>query len=758
MKSSERKFTLKGLDCPHCSAEIENDVSKLPGVKNASVNLIRQVLTVITEENYNGDLYEDIKKIVRKHEPDVVVSEGVSRVKPHKHSHDEACSCSDEICKEKNNNENNNANIDSNNVGTGDNQDSSNSDATDNSDDEDEKSPKARIIRLVIGAVFFVVGLVLFKFETIPFSVTIPVLVAAYVILGYDVVLRALRNILRGKIFDENFLMALSTVGAFAIGEYPEAVAVMLFYQIGEFFQDMAVDNSRKSISKLMDIRPDSANLMKGEELVTVHPEKVRVGDIIVVKPGEKVPLDGEIIEGAASLDTCALTGESVPRTARVGDHVLSGCICQDGVLTVRVEKEFGESTASKILDLVENATSKKAPAENFISKFAHYYTPVVVVCALLLALVPGIIIGNWSDWIYRGFVFLVISCPCALVISVPLTFFGGLGAASRRGVLIKGSNYLEAMNGLQNIVFDKTGTLTKGVFKVTGLKTANGESDENLLTYAARAESFSNHPIAKSVVTEYRLKFGKDVGTDGLSDYTEIPGHGISVVENGKKVLVGNVKLMTSENIHFEENDAVGTKIYVAADGKFVGSIVISDEIKEDSREAIEKLHALGVKNTVMLTGDNKTIAEAVANEIGLDEYHAELLPGDKVEKLEKIMESSKDCSGKTAFVGDGINDAPVLARADIGIAMGALGSDAAIEAADVVLMTDEPSKLIDAVEIAGKTKKIVTQNIVFALGVKVLLLILGALGIAGMWLAIFGDVGVMILAVLNSMRMLKK
>ncbi len=758
MKSSERKFTLKGLDCPHCSAEIENDVSKLPGVKNASVNLIRQVLTVITEENYNGDLYEDIKKIVRKHEPDVVVSEGVSRVKPHKHSHDEACSCSDEICKEKNNNENNNANIDSNNVGTGDNQDSSNSDATDNSDDEDEKSPKARIIRLVIGAVFFVVGLVLFKFETIPFSVTIPVLVAAYVILGYDVVLRALRNILRGKIFDENFLMALSTVGAFAIGEYPEAVAVMLFYQIGEFFQDMAVDNSRKSISKLMDIRPDSANLMKGEELVTVHPEKVRVGDIIVVKPGEKVPLDGEIIEGAASLDTCALTGESVPRTARVGDHVLSGCICQDGVLTVRVEKEFGESTASKILDLVENATSKKAPAENFISKFAHYYTPVVVVCALLLALVPGIITGNWSDWIYRGFVFLVISCPCALVISVPLTFFGGLGAASRRGVLIKGSNYLEAMNGLQNIVFDKTGTLTKGVFKVTGLKTANGESDENLLTYAARAESFSNHPIAKSVVTEYRLKFGKDVGTDGLSDYTEIPGHGISVVENGKKVLVGNVKLMTSENIHFEENDAVGTKIYVAADGKFVGSIVISDEIKEDSREAIEKLHALGVKNTVMLTGDNKTIAEAVANEIGLDEYHAELLPGDKVEKLEKIMESSKDCSGKTAFVGDGINDAPVLARADIGIAMGALGSDAAIEAADVVLMTDEPSKLIDAVEIAGKTKKIVTQNIVFALGVKVLLLILGALGIAGMWLAIFGDVGVMILAVLNSMRMLKK
>lgn len=715
----EKKFTLKGLDCPHCSAEIENEVSNLDGVENASVNLIKQTLTV-SADNYSGDLFEDICSIVHKHEPDVVVTEGVDNPKHETDCYGDTCGCTDD-------------------------------------DDDDEQSPKTRIIRLIVGAVFFAVGFVLFKVESVPLFITLPVLIIAYLILGYDVVLRALRNIFHGKVFDENFLMALSTVGAFAIGEYPEAVAVMLFYQIGEFFQDMAVDNSRKSISKLMDIRPDSANLMRGGELVTVHPADVKVGDTIVVRPGEKVPLDGEVLDGESSLDTCALTGESVPRTAKVGDHVLSGCICQSGVLTVKVEKEFGESTASKILDLVENATSKKAPAENFISKFAHYYTPIVVVCALLLAIVPGIVTGDWSEWIYRGFVFLVISCPCALVISVPLTFFGGLGAASRRGVLIKGSNYLEALNSLQNIVFDKTGTLTKGVFKVRDLEPANGISDDELLTYAARAESFSNHPIAKSVVTEYRIKYGKDVDSEGLSDYTEISGHGVSVIENGKKVLVGNPKLMNSENISFTENKSVGTKVYIAVDGTFAGSIVISDEIKEDSKETIKELHALGIKNAVMLTGDNKTIADAVAKEISIDEYHAELLPQNKVEILEKIMDDTGS-SGKTAFVGDGINDAPVLARADIGIAMGALGSDAAIEAADVVLMTDEPSKLIDAVRIAGITKKIVMQNIIFALGVKAILLVLGALGIASMWLAIFGDVGVMIIAVLNSMRMLKK
>lgn len=715
----EKKFTLKGLDCPHCSAEIENEVSNLDGVENASVNLIKQTLTV-SADNYNGDLFEDICNIVHKHESDVVVTEGVGNSKHEADCHGDTCGCTDD-------------------------------------DDDDEQSPKTRIIRLIVGAVFFIVGFVLFKVESVSLFITLPVLVVAYLILGYDVVLRALRNILHGKVFDENFLMALSTVGAFAIGEYPEAVAVMLFYQIGEFFQDMAVDNSRKSISKLMDIRPDSATLMRGGELVTVHPADVKVGDTIVVRPGEKVPLDGEVLDGESSLDTCALTGESVPRTAKVGDHVLSGCICQSGVLTVKVEKEFGESTASKILDLVENATSKKAPAENFISKFAHYYTPIVVVCALLLAIVPGIVTGDWSEWIYRGFVFLVISCPCALVISVPLTFFGGLGAASRRGVLIKGSNYLEALNSLQNIVFDKTGTLTKGVFKVRDLESANGINDDELLTYAARAESFSNHPIAKSVVTEYRIKYGKDVDSEGLSDYTEISGHGVSVIENGKKVLVGNPKLMNSENISFTENKSVGTKIYIAVDGTFAGSIVISDEIKEDSKKTIKELHELGIKNAVMLTGDNKTIADAVAKEIGIDEYHAELLPQNKVEILEKIM-GDTNSSGKTAFVGDGINDAPVLARADIGIAMGALGSDAAIEAADVVLMTDEPSKLIDAVRIAGITKKIVMQNIIFALGVKLILLVLGALGIASMWLAIFGDVGVMIIAVLNSMRMLKK
>ena len=728
----EKKFTLKGLDCPHCSAEIENDVSKLDGVKEASVNLIKQTLTVVTDD-YSGDLFADVNKIVHKHEPDVVVTEGEGHEEHHSHHYHDGdhCCYGEDHCDDHGHDD----------------------------DDDDEQSPKTRIIRLIVGAVLFIVGFVLFKIETVALYITLPVLVVAYIILGYDVVLKAIRNILRGKVFDENFLMALSTVGAFAVGEYPEAVAVMLFYQIGEFFEDMAVDNSRKSISKLMDIRPDSANLMRDGELITVHPAEVNVGDVIVVKPGEKIPLDGEVIDGESSLDTCALTGESVPRNAIVGDHVLSGCICQSGVLTVRVEKEFGESTASKILDLVENATSKKAPAENFISKFAHYYTPIVVISALILAIVPGIITGNWSEWIYRGFVFLVISCPCALVISVPLTFFGGLGAASRRGVLIKGSNYLEALNDLQSIVFDKTGTLTKGVFKVTNLSPENGFSDTELLTYAAKAESFSNHPIAKSVVAEYRLKTGKDIESENLSDYTEISGHGVSVVDDGKKILVGNTKLMDSENVTFEENDAVGTKIYVSIDGKFAGSIVISDEIKEDSKEAIEKLHSLGVKNTVMLTGDNKTIAEAVAKEIGIDEYHAELLPQNKVDNLEKIMENTTgNGSGKTAFVGDGINDAPVLARADIGIAMGALGSDAAIEAADVVLMTDEPSKLIDAVEVAKMTKRIVTQNIVFALSIKVILLALGALGIAGMWLAIFGDVGVMILAVLNSMRMLKK
>lgn len=614
-----------------------------------------------------------------------------------------------------------------------------------------EGAEKSEIIKLTIGAILFAIGFVLFEFVEASLYITLPILVVAYIILGAEVVISALKNIVRGKIFDENFLMALATVGAFATGEYPEAVAVMLFYQIGEFFQDAAVDKSRKSINSLLDIRPDTANLLENNETITVHPSDVNKEDIIVVKPGERVPLDGIVIGGTSFIDTRALTGESVPRTVTEGDTVLSGCINQSGLLTVKVTKEFSESTASKIIDLVENATSKKAPAENFITKFARYYTPVVVIAALLLATIPPLFAnGVWADWIYRGFVFLVISCPCALVISIPLTFFGGLGAASRKGVLIKGSNYLEALNSLENIVFDKTGTLTKGVFEVTDICPASGFSKEELLEIAASVESMSNHPIAKSVVEAAEREARKDRESQ-VTEFSEIPGHGVSAVRNGKTILAGNAKLMEENNISYIINEAAGTKVYIAVDNTFAGSIVISDEVKEDSKNTIEALKKLGVKNTVMLTGDNENIAKSVAEALNLDKYFAELLPADKVTKLEELM------TGTTAFVGDGINDAPVLARADIGIAMGALGSDAAIEAADIVLMTDEPSKLIDAVSIAKKTRKIVVQNIVFALAVKAVLLLLGALGFATMWLAIFGDVGVMLLAVLNGARMLK-
>ncbi len=708
-------FFLEGLDCPHCSAEIEHEVAALPGVESASVNLISQKL-VVEAENYEGNLFADVEKIVHKHEPDVPVTL-FEKEKQHvheDHDHDHGHS---------------------------------------HGDDDDVKK---RIIKLAVGAVIYALAIILSEFTSLNIYVTLAIFIVAYVILGGDVVLRALKNITRGRVFDENFLMALSTVGAFGIGDYKEGVAVMLFYQIGELFQDVAVGKSRKSISELMDIRPDTANLKVGDDIKVVNPAEVEIGDVIVVKPGEKVPLDGEIIEGKTTLDTRALTGESVPRSANVGDSVLSGCINESGLILIKVTKEFGDSTASKIIDLVENATSKKAPAENFISKFAHYYTPVVVISALLLALVPPIFFhGVWADWIYRAFVFLVISCPCALVISVPLTFFGGLGAASRRGVLIKGSNYLEALNDLENIVFDKTGTLTKGVFKVTEVNPANGCDNEKLLKIAASAEHFSNHPIARSVVNAYEENGGNKVPEDALENYEEISGHGVSVVCDGHKILAGNAKLMKKENIEFEESNAIGTKIYVAFDGKFAGSIVIADEVKEDSAKAIKNLKAAGVKNAVMLTGDGKEIAEAISKKLGLDKFFAELLPGDKVQKLEALMQDEK---GKTAFVGDGINDAPVLARADIGIAMGALGSDAAIEAADIVLMTDEPSKLLDAVDVAKITKKIVTQNITFALAVKFILLVLGAFGIANMWMAIFGDVGVMIIAVINSMRMLKK
>jgi len=602
--------------------------------------------------------------------------------------------------------------------------------------------------------VVYAIGMALTVFAKLPTLAELAFLIVAYVILGWDVVWQAVKNITRGQVFDEHFLMSVSTIGAFAIGEYPEAVAVMLFYQVGEFFQSLAVKRSRKSISDLMDIRPDSATVKRNGVLQVVSPESVAVGEIIVVKPGEKIPLDGIVVDGESMLDTKALTGESVPRSIRKGDEALSGCINQSGLLTLKVTKSFGESTVSKITDLVENASARKAPTENFITTFARYYTPVVVGMAAVLAIIPPLVLGGgWSEWLRRGFVFLIVSCPCALVISIPLTFFGGIGAASKRGVLVKGSNYLEALNKVSVVVFDKTGTLTKGVFEVANIIPAAGYQKEQVLEYAAQAESYSNHPIAKSILATY----GKPIDQKQFSDFEEISGHGISVMVQGKKVLAGNSKLMESEKIAYAACDAAGTKFYVAADGSYVGCILIADEVKPDSKCAIAELKKIGVEKTVMLTGDDERIGKSVADELGLDAYYAQLLPDQKVEKLE-MLDKQKRQGSKLAFVGDGINDAPVLARADVGIAMGGLGSDAAIEAADVVLMTDEPSKLVEAIDVAKATKRIVMQNIVIALGIKSVFLVLGALGMAGMWEAVFGDVGVTIIAVLNAMRILKK
>ena len=616
--------------------------------------------------------------------------------------------------------------------------------------DEDKK----RTIRLAVGAVVYAIGMALTVFAKLPTLAELAFLIVAYVILGWDVVWQAVKNITRGQVFDEHFLMSVSTIGAFAIGEYPEAVAVMLFYQVGEFFQSLAVKRSRKSISDLMDICPDSATVKRNGVLQVVSPESVAVGEIIAVKPGEKIPLDGIVVDGESMLDTKALTGESVPRSIRKGDEALSGCINQSGLLTLKVTKSFGESTVSKITDLVENASARKAPTENFITTFARYYTPVVVGMAAVLAIIPPLVLGGgWSEWLRRGFVFLIVSCPCALVISIPLTFFGGIGAASKRGVLVKGSNYLEALNKVSVVVFDKTGTLTKGVFEVANIIPAAGYQKEQVLEYAAQAESYSNHPIAKSILATY----GKPIDQKQFSDFEEISGHGISVMVQGKKVLAGNSKLMESEKIAYAACDAAGTKFYVAADGSYVGCILIADEVKPDSKCAIAELKKIGVEKTVMLTGDDERIGKSVADELGLDAYYAQLLPDQKVEKLE-MLDKQKRQGSKLAFVGDGINDAPVLARADVGIAMGGLGSDAAIEAADVVLMTDEPSKLVEAIDVAKATKRIVMQNIVIALGIKSVFLVLGALGMAGMWEAVFGDVGVTIIAVLNAMRILKK
>ncbi len=618
---------------------------------------------------------------------------------------------------------------------------------------------KKRIKRVGVGASIYLAAVIFSRFApyfyigALQIHTALFVFLAAYIIIGGDVVKNAVRNIGHGQIFDENFLMAIATVGAFFVGEYAEAVAVMLFYQVGECFQSYAVNKSRKSIAELMDIRPDYANVMRNGAVEEVGPEEVAIGEVILIKPGERIPLDGTVVKGNSSLDTMALTGESLPRDVAEGEEVISGCVNLSGVIEVRVSKVFGESTVAKILDLVENASGKKSEAEHFITKFARYYTPVVVGLAALLAVVPPLVAGGgWASWIYRALSFLVISCPCALVISIPLSFFGGLGGASRAGILIKGSNYLEALADAEMIVMDKTGTLTKGVFAVKKIVPSKGVDGGELLETAAYAESFSNHPISRSLVQAY----GKAIDETRLKEVEETAGHGISAVLDGQRILAGNDKLMKSRNVEVDAVEEIGTVVHVARGEEYLGYIVIADEVKDDAKAAVDGFKEAGMKNIVMLTGDRKKTADAIAEELGVLEVYAELLPGDKVERVEKLL-AAKSEKGRLVFVGDGINDAPVLARADIGIAMGGLGSDAAIEAADVVIMTDEPSKIVKAMQISKKTLSIVKQNIIFAIGIKVLVLLLAAVGIASMWAAVFADVGVAVIAILNAMRAMK-
>ena len=610
------------------------------------------------------------------------------------------------------------------------------------------RKQKRLLFRIIIAAVLFAAGSLLPLGPTVEMGVFL----VCYAVIGWDIVWKAVTNILHGQVFDENFLMTIATIGALILGEHSEGVAVMLFYQVGEWFQSYAVSKSRKSIASLMDIRPDYANVERNGKLEQVDPDEVNIGDTIVVKPGERVPLDGKIIKGTSALDTSALTGESMPRDVEPGMEVISGCINQTGILTIQTTKKYGESTVAKILDLVENASDKKGKTENFISRFARYYTPIVVFAAIALAILPPLITGQpFSVWIYRALTFLVISCPCALVISIPLSFFGGIGGASKIGVLVKGSNYLESLAHAEVVVFDKTGTLTKGSFAVSQIK-AIDMREEQLLELAAYAEDYSNHPISQSIQKAY----GKKIVNSRISDVQEIAGHGVRAVIDGKTVLAGNAKLMNRENIAYTPSDAIGTVVYLACNGKYAGYIVIEDEVKADAPAAIRALKEVGVRKTVMLTGDADAVGKKVAQKLGLDQAYTELLPADKVDRVEAMLKQTSE-KGKLVFVGDGINDAPVLARADVGIAMGGLGSDAAIEAADVVLMTDEPSKISAVVRIARKTIRIANENIVFALGVKLLVLVLGATGYANMWAAVFADVGVSVIAILNAIRAMR-
>ncbi len=610
---------------------------------------------------------------------------------------------------------------------------------------------KKKAIKIIIALILYAISMVI-KFENE--WINNGIFIISYIIVGFEIVKKAIRNIFRGKVFDENFLMTIATIGAFGIGEYPEAVAVMLFYQVGELFQSYAVDKSRKSIASLMDIRPDFANLWQDGDIKKVDPDEVKIGDKIIVKPGEKIPLDGIILEGKTTLDTKALTGESFPREVVEGEEVLSGCINLNGVIKVEVKKEYGESTVSKILELVENASSKKSKSENFITKFAKYYTPIVVIIAVILAIVPPLILGieTFSDWIYRALSFLVVSCPCALVISIPLSFFGGIGGASKMGILVKGSNYLEALSHAEIVVFDKTGTLTKGVFEVQKIEPVQ-ISKEELLEVVAYAENYSNHPISESIKQVYERK----IKENEINDYQELSGLGITAKIKGKEVLVGNEKLMNTRKIEFEKCNEIGTILYVAIENKYAGYILISDTIKEDAKTTIHELKKNNIKQTVMLTGDRKKVGENVAEKLGMDKVYTDLLPADKVEKVEELLKAKSE-KGKLVFVGDGINDSPVLTLADIGIAMGGLGADSAIEAADIVIMTDEPSKLIKAIKLSKKTMRIVRENIIFAIFVKIVVLVLTAVGVSTMWEAVFADVGVSIIAILNALRALRK
>lgn len=734
----KRQWELEGLDCANCAMKIEDKVKKIEGVSSCSVNFVTKTLTMETATGYEEAAISEAKRTVTRLEPHVKMKEkgsagSAAHNKHSNHSHDHK--------------EGHDHGHDHGHDGVHGDDDTH---VHAHSHEHGEGDARRILMRVGGGAILAAVGM----FLPVNGVVELLIFLAAYLIVGSDVILQAAKNIIRGQVFDENFLMALATIGAFAIGEYPEGVAVMLFYQIGELFQGMAVNRSRRSITALMDIRPEFAYLKVGEDLRKVSPEEVSIGDVIVIKPGEKVPLDGTILEGSAMLDTSALTGESVPRSAGPGSTVLSGSINRNGVITVQVTQTFGESAVSKILELVQNASSNKAKTENFITKFARGYTPVVVITALLLAVVPPLLISGatFSDWIYRALVFLVISCPCALVVSIPLGFFGGIGAASRSGILIKGSNYLEALNDVKVVVFDKTGTLTKGQFKVTGIYPSEGQSEDELLRIAAYAESHSNHPIAESI----RAAYGESISKEAISNYNEISGHGIEVTVEGKTVLAGNARLMERQSISYQVPEQSGTVVHIAVNNQYGGYLVIADEVKDDSLQAIQALKKIGIRKTVMLTGDATSVAEAVGKQLGVDEVYAELLPQHKVEAIEKL-EREKSPRDKIIFVGDGINDTPVLARADVGIAMGGLGSDAAIEAADIVIMTDEPSKIATAIGISKRTRAIVWQNIIFALAVKAIFLLLGAFGIATMWEAVFSDVGVTVLAVLNSIRALK-